>query len=63
MMPGTLVPIFRRHVPERAERAVTEWAWRDFAGVLDRADVVTGQGKRERHRYAHRGGDRCPTRH
>lgn len=38
-MPDNL--IFYLRLPERAERAVTEWAWRDFAGVFDRADVVT----------------------
>lgn len=38
-MPDNLT--FYLKLPERAERALTEWAWRDFAGVFDRADVVT----------------------
>jgi glycosyltransferase involved in cell wall biosynthesis len=38
-MPDNLV--FYLRLPERAERAMTEWAWRDFARVFSRADVVT----------------------
>jgi glycosyltransferase involved in cell wall biosynthesis len=38
-MPDNLV--FYLHLPERIEKRVTEWAWRDFSRVFDRADVVT----------------------
>ncbi len=38
-MPDNL--IFYLRLPERAEKALTEWAWRDFAKVFNRADVVT----------------------
>jgi glycosyltransferase involved in cell wall biosynthesis len=38
-MPDNLV--FYLHLPERIEKKVTEWAWRDFSRVFDRADVVT----------------------
>ena len=38
-MPDNLV--FYLRLPERVERAMTEWAWRDFARVFNRADVVT----------------------
>jgi glycosyltransferase involved in cell wall biosynthesis len=38
-MPDNLV--FYLHLPERIENKVTEWAWRDFSRVFDRADLVT----------------------
>jgi glycosyltransferase involved in cell wall biosynthesis len=38
-MPDNLV--FYLHLPERIEQRVTEWAWRDFSRVFDRADLVT----------------------
>jgi glycosyltransferase involved in cell wall biosynthesis len=38
-MPDNLV--FYLHLPERVEKKVTEWAWRDFSRVFDRADLVT----------------------
>ncbi len=38
-MPDNLV--FYLKLPERAEEAVVRWAWRDFASVFNRADVVT----------------------
>jgi glycosyltransferase involved in cell wall biosynthesis len=38
-MPDNLV--FYMGLPGRAEKAVEELAWRDFAGVFNRADVVT----------------------
>src|SRR5215210_4232805 len=38
-MPENLV--FYLHLTERIEKKVTEWAWRDFSRVFDRADVVT----------------------
>jgi glycosyltransferase involved in cell wall biosynthesis len=38
-MPDNL--IFYLHLPERIEQKVTEWAWRDFSRVFDRADLVT----------------------
>jgi glycosyltransferase involved in cell wall biosynthesis len=38
-MPDNLV--FYLHLPERIEKKVTEWAWRDFSRVFDRADLVT----------------------
>ena len=38
-MPDNLV--FYLGLPERAEKAVTEWAWRDFARVFNQAGVVT----------------------
>jgi glycosyltransferase involved in cell wall biosynthesis len=38
-MPDNLV--FYLHLPERIEQKVTEWAWRDFSRVFDRADLVT----------------------
>jgi len=38
-MPDNLV--FYLGLPERMQRRVTEWAWRDFARVFNRADIVT----------------------
>ncbi len=38
-MPDNLV--FYLHLPEKLQNKLTEWAWRDFARVFDRADVVT----------------------
>jgi glycosyltransferase involved in cell wall biosynthesis len=38
-MPDNLV--FYLHLPEKTEKKVTEWVWRDFSRVFDRADVVT----------------------
>jgi glycosyltransferase involved in cell wall biosynthesis len=38
-MPDNL--IFYLGLPERTERAVMDLAWRDFAGVFNRADLVT----------------------
>jgi glycosyltransferase involved in cell wall biosynthesis len=38
-MPDNLV--FYLHLPERIEKKVAEWAWRDFSRVFDRADLVT----------------------
>jgi glycosyltransferase involved in cell wall biosynthesis len=38
-MPDNLLHYLR--LPERAEDILAELAWRDFAGVFDRADVVT----------------------
>ena len=38
-MPDNLV--FYLGLPERVETTVMEWAWRDFARVFNRADIVT----------------------
>jgi glycosyltransferase involved in cell wall biosynthesis len=38
-MPDNLV--FYLHLPERIEKKVAEWAWRDFSRIFDRADLVT----------------------
>lgn len=38
-MPDNLV--FYLGLPEGMEKRVTEWAWRDFAGVFNRTDIVT----------------------
>src|SRR5215210_8443852 len=38
-MPDNLV--FYLGLPERKKRRVTGWAWRDFARVFNRADIVT----------------------
>ena len=38
-MPDNLV--FYLHLPEKIEKKVTEWAWRDFSRVFERADVIT----------------------
>jgi glycosyltransferase involved in cell wall biosynthesis len=38
-MPDNLVVYL--HLPERIEKKVAEWAWRDFSRIFDRADLVT----------------------
>ena len=38
-LPDNLV--FYLHLPQRIEKKMAQWAWRDFSRVFDRADLVT----------------------